>query len=219
MDCTPNCVGMLVILLQAQLDELEQLQATPELCATPPRRVMLMIEPTPFTHISGYSNRFREMLKYLKKAGDEVAILTVDDTPDAPTSHLGFPITTTRGFRNPVYKSICLTFDTDLAGWGVCEKHRPEVLHVTTPGFIGFAAMLYARAFRIPLVLSYHTHLPLYAKTYSPEWFPGVEEIAFALISFVHNRADLTLVTSPQVKAELESRGIERVEVWRKGTL
>jgi sulfoquinovosyltransferase len=190
---------------------------TPELCATPPRKVTLMIEPTPFTHISGYSNRFRELLKFLNKAGDDVAILTTDDCAEAPTSFLNFPITTTRGFRNPVYKSICLTFDTDMAGWGVIEKHKPDILHVTSPGFIGFSALLYARIFRVPLVFSYHTHLPLYAKTYSPQWFPGVEEIAFSLIRFVHNRADLTLVTSPQVKAELESQGIQRVDVWRKG--
>lgn len=37
--------------------------ATPKLKATPPVKVALLVEPTPFTHISGYSNRFREMLK------------------------------------------------------------------------------------------------------------------------------------------------------------
>jgi len=28
---------------------------------------------------------------------------------------------------------------------------------------------------------------------------------------------DLTLVTSPQLKAEFEEQGIERIEAWRKG--
>lgn len=36
---------------------------TPNLKATPPMKVALLVEPTPFTHVSGYSNRFREMLK------------------------------------------------------------------------------------------------------------------------------------------------------------
>lgn len=36
---------------------------TPNLKATPPMKIALLVEPTPFTHISGYSNRFREMLK------------------------------------------------------------------------------------------------------------------------------------------------------------
>ena len=32
-----------------------------------------------------------------------------------------------------------------------------------------------------------------------------------------HSNADLTLVTSPQMKEELENNGVERVAVWRKG--
>ena len=33
-----------------------------------------MIEPTPFTHISGYANRFKEMLKFMKKADVQVEV-------------------------------------------------------------------------------------------------------------------------------------------------
>lgn len=35
----------------------------PNLKATPPMKIALLVEPTPFNYISGYSNRFREMLK------------------------------------------------------------------------------------------------------------------------------------------------------------
>jgi hypothetical protein len=34
-------------------------------------RLLLVVEPTPFNYVSGYANRFKEMLYYLKKAGDE----------------------------------------------------------------------------------------------------------------------------------------------------
>lgn len=33
----------------------------------------------------------------------------------------------------------------------------------------------------------------------------------------MHNKADMTLVTSPQMKEEMEANGVSRVEVWRKG--
>ena len=46
----------------------------PGLTDTPPLNVGLMVEPTPFTHVSGYSNRYKEMLTYLKKAGDKVCV-------------------------------------------------------------------------------------------------------------------------------------------------
>ena len=37
-------------------------------------QVALVIEPTPFTHISGYANRFKEMLKFMKKADVQVEV-------------------------------------------------------------------------------------------------------------------------------------------------
>ena len=35
----------------------------PPLGEAEPMRVGLMVEPTPFTHVSGYANRFNEMLR------------------------------------------------------------------------------------------------------------------------------------------------------------
>lgn len=60
----------------------------PPLATAPRRRVALFVEPTPFTHVSGYANRFNEMLRYMAKAGDEVSVLTTDDSNSQPdTAH------------------------------------------------------------------------------------------------------------------------------------
>lgn len=133
-----------------------------------PRKVCLMVEPTPFTHVSGYANRFKEMLKFLKKAGDDVDILTVDSkTPaqDLPTEYQGYPVRHTQGFTFPLYNHISLTMDLpEMKGARIMETFRPDLIHVTSPGFLLFAAMFYARVMKIPLVMSYHTHLPTYGK-------------------------------------------------------
>lgn len=138
----------------------------PPLGRNPPRKVCLMIEPTPFTHVSGYANRFKEMLKFLKKAGDDVDILTVDTkTPakDLPKNFLGYPIRHTQGFTFPLYNHISLTMDLpELKGARIIERLNPDLIHVTSPGFLLFAALFYARVMKIPLVISYHTHLPTY---------------------------------------------------------
>lgn len=192
----------------------------PPLRRNPPRDVALLVEPTPFTHVSGYANRFNEMLRYLSKAGDRVEILTVDSkTPkeDLPTEAFGYPIQHTQGFTWPMYNHISLTFDLpEMKGAKMMERRRPDLLHVTSPGFLLFAGLFYARVLRIPLLLSYHTNLVVYSRIYL-KYMPGHEEFAWFLLRFVHNRADLTLVTSPQVKEEMEAHGIKRVEVWRKG--
>jgi sulfoquinovosyltransferase len=109
----------------------------PPLKRNPPRRVCLMVEPTPFTHVSGYSNRFKEMLKFMKKAGDEVDILTVDSqTPakDLPKEFCGHRILHTQGFTFPLYNQISLSLDLpEMKGAQIMEKFKPDLIHVTSP--------------------------------------------------------------------------------------
>ena len=138
----------------------------PPLRRNPPRKVCLMIEPTPFTHVSGYANRFKEMLKFLRKAGDDVDVLTVDSkTPskELPREFAGYQIQHTQGFTFPLYNHISLSIDLpEMKGARIIEKLQPDLIHVTSPGFFVFAAIFYARVMCIPLVMSYHTHLPTY---------------------------------------------------------
>jgi Glycosyltransferase Family 4 len=147
------------------------IMAVPVLDRNPPRKVCLMIEPTPFTHVSGYANRFKEMLHYLHKAGDTVDILTVDSkTPFSklPKHYEGYPIRHTQGFTFPLYNHISLTVDLpEMKGARIIEQLKPDLIHVTSPGFLLFAALFYARVMKIPLVMSYHTHLPTYGTYFS----------------------------------------------------
>jgi len=109
----------------------------PPLRRNPPRKVCLMVEPTPFTHVSGYANRFNEMLKFLSKAGDEVDILTVDSkTPidQRPKRAFGYRIRHTQGFTFPLYNHISLTLDLpEMKGAQMIEKFKPDLIHVTSP--------------------------------------------------------------------------------------
>jgi hypothetical protein len=170
----------------------------------PSMRIGLLVEPTPFTHVSGYSNRFQEMLLFLEKAGDEVEIVTVDDKERPPEYFASFRINTIKGFRFPLYTDICLTFDVKQRSvWKSMNRFKPDIIHCSSPGFIVFIALFTAKVLDVPLVLSYHTHLPQYTKEYV-KMVPGSvgEAGAWQIIRWVHNRADLTLVTSPQVTFE-----------------
>ena len=181
-----------------------------------PLKIALLVEPTPFTHVCGYANRFQEMLKYLKEFGDSVEIATPDDKSEAPREFLGFPITTLKGARLPLYPDVCLTMDVRGSARKMVENFRPDVIHVSTPGFLSMAAAAYAKAFKIPLVMSYHTHLPIYAERYMG-WVPFSRSGSWQYIKTLHSFADLTLVTSPQMLEEFHDQSIKRVAVWKKG--
>jgi len=213
-----------------------------------PMRVQLIVEPTPFTHVSGYANRFKEYLKYQKQAGAEVSIITPDDSEEAPANHLGYPITTIRGFRFPLYKQIYLSWGIApiegmrkglwrrLRPWNrlatrrknkeaclscvseVIDDFEPDLVHVTSPGFIPYMTTYIAREWKdVPLLISYHTHIPIYARSYMPFLGGLFERLSWVFIRQLHSCADLTVVTSPQMKQEFEDHGVPRVEVWNKG--
>ena len=166
---TPSCLG--TIQRKSTTSKLEAKQRTadaPPLARNPPRKVCLMVEPTPFTHVSGYANRFKEMLKFMKKAGDSVEILTVDsktEPKDLPRKFMDYKIHHTQGFTFPLYNQISLTVDLpEMKGARIVETFKPDLIHVTSPGFMLFASIFYARVMCIPLVMSYHTHLPTYGE-------------------------------------------------------
>jgi len=200
---------------QSQADDVP----IPVLNSHPRRKVALLVEPTPFTHVSGYSNRFKEMLRFLKEGGDESEVITPDDSPERPSNFLGIPITYVPGFRLFLYNSVQLTVDFGLQAWRRLQAFRPDLIHVATPGFFVLPAILYARLLNRPLVVSYHTHLSVYADRYVK--VPGLRQFCVALtnlvIPAVLNFADLTLATSPQLQEQLRALGCQRVEVWRKG--
>lgn len=83
--------------------------------------------------------------------------------------------------------------------------HRPpsppptsrQVIHVSTPGVMCFAAVLYARLLAVPLVMSYHTHIPEYIPRYT---WSGLVAPMWSIIRWLTRRADLTLVTSKAMK-------------------
>ena len=103
-----------------------------------PRKVCLMVEPTPFNYVCGYTNRFNEMLRYMSKAGDVIEIITTADsripTKDLPTERFGYNITHTWGFKFPLYNEMTLTLDLpQMKGASVLEKFKPDIIHATSP--------------------------------------------------------------------------------------
>ena len=111
-----------------------------------------------------------------------------------------------------------------MRAYSAMRRFEPEILHVSSPSFLVFAGIVTSRLLNCPIVISYHTHLPVYAKNYyrTNSFFRAMgpafaEWLSWRAIKACHCMADLTLVTSPQMKAEFEANGIERVAVWRKG--
>ncbi|KAI8474795.1 MAG: UDP-Glycosyltransferase/glycogen phosphorylase [Monoraphidium minutum] len=180
------------------------------------RKVAIFVEPSPFSHISGMKNRFESLIKGLREAGDDVMVVTPDPKP--PTEFHGARVVNVLGMKLPFYKSATLLLSTGISLrvlWHLWRQ-RPDVIHVSTPGILCFAAVLYARLLAVPLVMSYHTHIPEYIPRYT---WAGLVAPMWAVIRWCTRRADLTLVTSAVMKAELERNRCrpKSIDVWQRG--
>ena len=91
----------------------------------------------------------------------------------------------------------------------------PDVVHVSTPDMLGFAALRLARRHKIPVVASLHTRFETYLEFYRLGWLrPLVER---QLCAF-YRQADIILVPTRALKDELAQQGLEhKVRIWSRG--
>jgi sulfoquinovosyltransferase len=104
-----------------------------------PLRLCVLVEPSPFTYVCGYSNRYQELFRSLNKANQQqqqqhVEVVTVEVVAkDPPTQAFGFPIHYTKGVRLPFYKRMSLSIDWTLQVFRMVRRFRPNLIHVSSP--------------------------------------------------------------------------------------
>lgn len=180
-----------------------------------PRRIALFVEPSPFAYISGYKNRFQNFIKYLKEMGDEVIVVTTH--VGAPDHYHGAKVVPSWSFPCPWYKVVPLSLALSPRIVMEVAKFKPDIIHASSPGVMVLGALIIAKLLQVPLVLSYHTHVPLYIPKYTFSW---LVKPMWLIIKVLHRAADLTLVTSSVVGRELQAAGASaanKIRLWRKG--
>ena len=179
----------------------------------------IFVEPSPFSHVSGYQNRFKSMIKHMREEDDEVLVVTPQEKDEQPKTFLGARVLGVLGLKPPFYKmkTFFLSPGLSVRAFKMLWDMKPDVIHVSSPGFLVFAAILYAKLLAVPLVVSYHTHVPHYIPLYT---FAFLVTPMWAVIRFCQWMADLTLVTSFQMKNTLVKEGGLKpgsIDVWKKG--
>eukprot|EP00741_Cyanophora_paradoxa_P005349 tig00000880_g5187.t2 len=182
------------------------------------KRIAFFVEPSPFNHICGLTSRFQNTIRELRAAGDEVLVICPETKANvgSVTDYHGAQVHQIPGFVFIFYPVDGYRLSTGLrpSVWRRLREFKPDVLHVATPGVMVWSSLLYSLLLRVPLVLSYHTHIPRYIPDYT---FAFLVHPMWALIRLWHRRAARTLATSDAMAAELTREGVPRVHVWQRG--
>ncbi|GJN08359.1 hypothetical protein PR202_ga26270 [Eleusine coracana subsp. coracana] len=167
------------------------------------------------SYISGYKNRFQNFIKHLREMGDEVLVVTTHK--GAPEEFHGAKVIGSWSFPCPLYQNVPLSLALSPRIFSEVTKFKPDIIHATSPGIMIFGALAIAKMISVPILMSYHTHLPAYIPRYNLNW---LLEPTWSLIRCLHRAADLTLVPSVAIAEDFETAKVvsaNRIRLWNKG--
>ncbi|XP_061955720.1 sulfoquinovosyl transferase SQD2-like isoform X1 [Populus nigra] len=180
-----------------------------------PRRIALFVEPSPFAYVSGYKNRFQNFIRFLREMGDEVMVVTTHE--GVPQEFYGAKLIGSRSFPFPWYQKVPLSLALSPRIISEVARFKPDIIHASSPGIMVFGALAIAKLLSVPIVMSYHTHVPVYIPRYTFSW---LVKPMWMIIKFLHRAADLTLVPSAAIGRDLEAARVtaaNKIRVWNKG--
>ena len=172
-------------------------------------RIALFTE-TFLPKVDGIVTRLSHTVDHLQRMGDQVMVFSPDG---GLREYKGAQICGVPGFPLPLYPELKLALPRPSIRQ-ILEDFRPDLIHIVNPAVLGLGGLYYAKSLDVPLVASYHTHLPKYLEHYGLGMLEGV---LWELLKALHNQAQINLCTSTAMQEALTSHGIERVEVWQKG--
>ncbi|WP_017655891.1 glycosyltransferase family 4 protein [Fortiea contorta] len=172
-------------------------------------RIALFTE-TFLPKIDGIVTRLCYTIEHLQRDGNQVLVIAPSG---GVAEYKGARVYGVSGFPLPLYPELKIALPRPAIG-SVLEEFQADIIHVVNPAVLGLAGIFYSKMLNIPLVASYHTHLPKYLQHYGLQ---SLEGLLWELLKAGHNQATLNLCTSTAMIEELTAHGIKRLYLWQKG--
>ena len=160
--------------------------------------------------VDGIVTRLTKTIDNLVQNGDEVLVFCPEG---CPKEYKGAKIIGVAAMPLPLYPELKLGLPGPAVS-DALEDFKPDLIHVVNPAVLGLGGIWLAKSNNIPLIASYHTHLPKYLEHYG---MGMLEPLLWELLKAAHNQALLNLCTSTAMVEELESKGIKRTALWQRG--
>ena len=159
---------------------------------------ILIVTDAWYPQVNGVVRTLDETSKKIKKLGHEVKLIT-------PEGFLTIPC--------PTYPEIKLSLFPGAKVSSMIRDFNPDCLHISTEGPLGLAARGYASRNGLAFTSAYHTRFPeyVYARTKLPL------KITYSFLRWFHNRSELVMVPTEEVKKDLIKYKIGKPKIWSRG--
>ena len=165
--------------------------------------------------VNGVAHSVVRTAEHLLRRGHEPVVIAPQAPPQlrSVAVDVPYPVVRLPSLPMPGYPQIRLGLPGPALA-GALRAHRAEVVHLASPFVLGAWGAATARALRLPAVAVYQTDVAAYARAYKVAMTEGA---AWRWIRTVHNASARTLVPSTESAAALQSHGVRRVHLWRRG--
>ena len=160
--------------------------------------------------VDGIVTRLTKTVRHLVEAGDEVVVFCPEG---APSHYMGAKVVGVPAMPLPLYPELKLALPRPAVSEAI-DAFQPDLVHVVNPAVLGLGGIWLAKSKGIPLIASYHTHLPKYLEHYG---MGMLEPLLWELLKAAHNQAVLNLCTSTAMVQELSDKGIQHTALWQRG--
>jgi len=177
-------------------------------------RIAYVTETYP-PEINGVALTACRCLRHLRAAGHQVQLLRPRQPGEAALD--GADECRTAGGPIPMYPELRYGFAGVAAlrrRWRRDGAGAPDLVHVTTPGPLSWAALRAARAEGLPTSADFRTNFHAYCHHYR---LGRLEPLVVGYLRRLHAMADLTFVPTPELATALHTRGFERLQVLGRG--
>ena len=124
-------------------------------------RIALVTE-TFLPSTDGVVTRLTRAVTFLKEQGHDVTVIA----PDLGVSaYQGCPVIGMPVTRLPFYRYRPFSLPTREVA-GILRRLKPDLVHAANPVLLAASAAKHAERMNLPLVCSYHTHIPKYLDYY-----------------------------------------------------
>ncbi|WP_108928947.1 glycosyltransferase family 4 protein [Leptospira johnsonii] len=179
-----------------------------------PFRILVVTETFP-PEINGVAKTLHRMLGDLLQRGHEIILVRPKQGHnDYATASGNYREVLVRGAKIPLYEDLRFGFPEKYLLRRLIELEKPDIVHVVTEGPLGWSAVRAARHVGIPIISDFRTNFHAYAKYYK---FGFAGKLVHNYLKGLHNRTQMTLVPTAQIREQLTAQGYTNVQVVSRG--
>jgi glycosyltransferase involved in cell wall biosynthesis len=159
----------------------------------------------------GVTRVLYKIIEYLNKNGIENIFFSpvIPLEFEQPTRMFEVP-----SFTIPLYKEYKFAVPGIKYFEESLKNFAPDILHINSPCSLGYAAVKYGQKNNLPVVATYHTHFPSYAKYYKVK---ALENWGWNYLRSLYNKCEAVYVPSLPIMKELSMQGLGTIQFLPHG--